>query len=183
MPGKFTGCLHRTLLLPPRYLRRDQLAFTPLLATGHQLRFHRQNIRENLTELWDSKYFIKIGGRLIRGNSVVEAISAGALVLMNPADTHHAQLLPRDTWIESPADAVELIARLDKNPAEYHRLQTLQRERVQSFVIDAPLKSLKNCLLSKRARLAPPAHPAGFRSRLRIQAAAFVRHLRSRSGL
>jgi len=156
---------------------------TPLLATGHPLRFHRQNIRENLTELWDSKYFVKIGGRLIRGNSVVEAISAGALVLMNPADTHHPQLLPRETWIESAADAVELIKRLDENPSEYHRLQAHQRERVQSFVIDAPVESLKNCLRIKRARLALPAHPAGFRSRLRRQAAAFVRKLRFRFGL
>ncbi|MBP6508237.1 MAG: hypothetical protein KA257_11795 [Opitutaceae bacterium] len=126
----------------------------PLLSTGHPLRFHRQLIRENLTELWESKYFVKIGGRFIRGNSVIEAISAGALVLMNPADLQHAQLLPKATWIESADDAVRLINRLERDPVEYGRLQAMQRERVQSFVIDAPLKSLENCLRSKRARFA-----------------------------
>jgi len=153
----------------------------PLLATGHSLPFHRQNIRENLQELWDSSYFVKIGGRLIRGNSVVEAISAGALVLANPADVYHAQLLPRDTWIESANDAVRIIARLDQNPEEYRRLQSAQRERVQAFVDDAPLASLENCLRIKRARAALP--PPSLKKRLRRRAASLVRTLRFRLGL
>ena len=126
----------------------------PLLKSGHPARLHRQNIRENLAELYDSKYFVKIGGRLIRGNSVIEAISCGALVLMNPAEVYHSQLLPKDTWIYSIEDACRKIEALERNPGEYHRLQNVQRALVQSFVIDAPLESLKNCLRFKRN--APP---------------------------
>ncbi|HEY5892907.1 MAG TPA: hypothetical protein VIT91_06710, partial [Chthoniobacterales bacterium] len=67
----------------------------PLQNTGHPLRLHKQSIRENLAELFDAKYFIKAGGRKIRGNSVLEAISCGTLVLMSPADLHHSQMLPK----------------------------------------------------------------------------------------
>lgn len=162
---------------------RPTAALAPLLKTGHPLRFHRQNIRENLGELWDSKYFVKIGGRLIRGNSVVEAISAGTLVLMNPADVHHAQLLPSDTWIETAEDAVRIIERLDHDPSEYRRLLTLQRERVQAFVVDAPLASLENCLRIKRAKLTQPTAPLPLRKRLRRRAGVVVRNLKFRLGL
>lgn len=161
---------------------RTTPALAPLLATGHPLRFHRQNIRENLGELWDSKYFVKVGGRFIRGNSVVEAISAGVLVLMNPADLHHVQLIPKDTWIETAEDAVRIIGRLDRDPDEYRRLLALQRERVQSFVVDAPLASLENCLRIKRAKLAQPPAPVPMRKRLRRRAAGFVRNLKFRLG-
>ena len=162
---------------------RTTAVLSPLLTTGHPLRFHRQNIRENLGELWDSKYFVKIGGRLIRGNSVVEAISAGTLVLMNPADVHHSQLLPRDTWIETTEDVVRIIERLDHDPDEYRRLLALQRERVQAFVVDAPLASLENCLRIKRAKLTHPTAPLPLRKRLRRRAGVVVRNLKFRLGL
>ena len=158
-------------------------ALTPLLATNHPLRFHRQNIRENLGELWESKYFVKVGGRAIRGNSVIEAISAGTLVLMNPTDVYHAQLLPRDTWIKSADDAVRLIARLDNDLAEYQRLLAHQRERVQAFVIDAPLASLENCLRVKRAKSHHPSAPLPLRKRVRRRSISLVRQLKFRLGL
>lgn len=162
---------------------RPSPALEPLAELGHPLRFHRKAIRDNLTELWDSKYFVKTGGRLIRGNSVIEAISAGALVLMNPTELHHTQLLPRETWIESAADAVRLINQLERNPSDYRRLQSLQRERVQAFVVDAPLASLQNCLRVKRERLARPQPPVPLRKRLRRRVAAGLRQLRFRLGL
>jgi hypothetical protein len=143
---------------PARF--EPQLA--PLRATGHALRMHRQNIRDNLTELYDSKYFVKTGGRLIRGNSVIEAISCGTLALLNPAQVHHAQLLPKATWIHSIDEACHKIAELDANPGEYRRLLEAQRARLQSFVFDAPLESITNCLVFKRTA-PPPTRSAGWR--------------------
>lgn len=129
----------------------------PLETPSHPLRLHRQNIRENLTELYDSKYFVKLGGRFIRGNSVIEAISCGSVVLMNPAELHHSQLLPRESWVYSVDDAHRKIAELERDPAAYQRLLATQRERVAGFVCDAPWESLCNALHAKRA--SPPLPP------------------------
>jgi len=137
-----------------------------LAATGHPLLSHRREVRANLAALYDTKYFVKCGGRGVRGNSLVEAISAGALVLAPPTLVHHAQLLPRETWIDSPADAAAVILRLDRDPAAHARLLAVQRERVQSFIVDAPLRSLENALRAKRAALASPPPPVPLARRL-----------------
>jgi hypothetical protein len=139
-----------------------------LESTGHAIRLHQQNIRENLTELFDAKYFIKCGGRKIRGNSVIEAISCGAVVLMNPADLHHSQLLPPEAWIHSPEEAREKVAALDADPAACERLRALQRKLLDTFVVEMPLESLRNCLRAKRsgqrAPISLPPPPASERS-------------------
>lgn len=135
----------------------------PLTATGHPLRLHRQNIRENLTELFDAKYFVKLGGRAIRGNSVIEAISCGTVVLMNPAELYHAQLLPRDAWIYSVEDACRKIATLEADPARLARLREAQQARVEGFAFEAPWESLRNCLAHKRA-FPLRARPSGARA-------------------
>lgn len=151
--------------------RRSALA--PFAKRGHALRRHHQNIRLNLESLYDSKYFVKSGGRLIRGNSVIEAISMGVLVLMNPAEIYHAQLLPPETWVHSWDEAFRLIDQLELDVAEYKRLQALQRARLRAFVVDAPMESLRNCLAAKRNL--PPRPP---RPRWRRIAAELRRRLR-----
>ena len=139
---------------------------TALAATGHPLLNHRREVRANVAGLYNAKYFVKCGGRGVRGNSIVEAISAGALVLAPPTLVHHAQLIPRETWIDSPTDAAALILRLDRDPAAHARLLAVQRERVQSFIVDAPLRSLENALRAKRAALASPSPPVPLARRL-----------------
>lgn len=128
-----------------------------LTRTGHPLLLHRQNIRDNLTALYDARYFVKVGGRIIRGNSVIEAISCGTLVLMNPAELTHSQLLPSETWVYSIEDVLEKISELDRNPREYQRLLEAQRVLLQQLVFDIPLESLKNSLSHKRSTPPPPA--------------------------
>lgn len=141
----------------------------PLLASGHPVRLHRQNIRDNLQQLYDAKYFVKSGGRFIRGNSVIEAISCGALVLMNPAELHHAQLLPASCWVHSLEEIVAKIAGLERDPVTYATMLAEQRARVQAFVVDAPLESLRNCLAAKRQAPPPPVRSALRRSLTRLR--------------
>ncbi len=117
--------------------------FYPLTKSGHPIRLHQQRIDKNLTEIYDAKYFVKVGGRCIRGNSIIEAISTGTLVLMDPNDVYHSQLLPKSCWITSIEEALEKIIYLDKHPDEYNRLLYLQKELLQLFVYDMPL----NCLI------------------------------------
>lgn len=140
----------------------------PLLSCGHPLRFHRQNIRKNLSELARSKYFVKTRGRPIRGNSVIEAISAGAVVLIDPSQLLHSALPTRAAWIYSAEEAASRIAELDRDPAAYAALRDAQRAMLQSLVVDCPLESLRNCLRVKRESPPLPARSLAARLKSRI---------------
>lgn len=111
---------------------------------------HNQNIIENLKNLYQAKYFVKLQGRKIRGNSVIEAISAGTLVLMNPKDVIHSQLIPEEAWIHNEQELVEKINFLEQNPQAYNALLQKERFLLDLFVIKAPVESLKNALEAKR---------------------------------
>ena len=66
---------------PERPVTEAPSCLKEIESEGVKIRLHEQNIMKNLQALYDSKYFVKIDGRRIRGNSVVEAISAGCLFL------------------------------------------------------------------------------------------------------
>ena len=118
---------------------------------GHEVILHDQGIKDNLEHLYKAKYFVKVQGRVIRGDSVIEAISAGTLVLMNPKDLMHAQILPKECWIHNQKEAAALIKQLDADDKLYKKLLEKERELVQRYVVDAPLENLKSCLEYKRA--------------------------------
>lgn len=116
----------------------------------HKVRLHKSDIRNNLIEVFDSKYFLKLGGRMIRGNSVLEAISAGTLVLMLPNELIHSQVIPKECWVHDQQEAQAKVKFLDNNPLEYDRLLNLQRNLLQLFVFDLPMHSMKSMLSRKR---------------------------------
>ena len=118
---------------------------------GHELILHHQDILENIKNLHRSKYFLKLGGRKIRGNSIIEAISCGSLVLMDPKDVTHSQLLPKELWVHNQEEAQTLIKRLDTDTSFYEECKRKQQELLSFFVVDTPMESLHNCLEAKRA--------------------------------
>lgn len=134
-------------------MRVPQLEFVEKL--GHELVLHHQDIITNLLRVARSKYFVKLGGRKIRGNSVIEAISAGTLVLMDPKDLMGGLLLPKGAWVRDEADIKNRIAELDRDPDRYRALLEEERRRVSNFVVDAPMESLINCLDHKRSGGSP----------------------------
>ncbi len=127
--------------------------FVELEKLGHPIRLHKQLISENLTELYDAKYFVKLGGRDIRGNSVIESISSGTLVLMDPAQVIHSELLPKESWISSKSDVHKKIEYFDNNPDEYYRVLHNQKDLLQKYCFEVPMQSLENCLTHKRTSL------------------------------
>jgi hypothetical protein len=130
--------------------------FEPIAkSTGQSIRVHRQHIAENLRELYDAKYYLKVGGRVTRGNGMIEAISCGTLALLKPEDVIVAQLLPKDCWVESVDEASERILFLDSNPSEYERLLQQQRNLLQQFVVDYPLRALRQMARRKKVSLSP----------------------------
>ena len=125
-------------------------AFAGLKSMGHPINLHKQLISANLIEIYNSKYFLKIGGRKLRGNSVIESISLGTPVLMNPNDVIHKELLPEEAWITTQEDAYRKIEYLDKNADAYNDLLMKERDLLSKYIYQAPLKSLLNCLDYKR---------------------------------
>ena len=136
---------------------------------GHEVILHDQSIKDNLEHLYKAKYFVKIQGRVIRGNSVIEAISAGTLVLMNPKDLMHAQILPKECWIHNQKEAQALIKQLDADDKLYKKLLEKERELVQRYVVDAPLENLKACLEYKRQGQTVPKPTLRHRIKLFLQ--------------
>lgn len=110
--------------------------------TGEPVKYHKQKIKNNLLEMLSSKYFLKIGGRGIRGNGVIEAISCGTPVLMSPDDITNKQILPPEAWVFSQKDAIEKINYYNNNEDAWHSLLKKERELVQMFAFEYPLYNL-----------------------------------------
>ena len=107
-------------------------------ATGEPILLHKQNIKNNLIEMYKAKYYLKVGGRQTRGNGAIEAISLGTVVLLSPSDIICGQVLPKEAWVFNSEDAIEKINYLNSHPEEYEKLLELERALVQQFVIDYP---------------------------------------------
>lgn len=118
--------------------------------TGQPIVLHDQHIKDNLVKIYDSKYYLKVGGRHTRGNGVLEAISLGTVVLMSPDDLICGQVLPKDAWVFSAADATKKIKELDENSDLYQKLLTEERLLLKQFAVDYPMHNLENALLRKR---------------------------------
>lgn len=125
-------------------------SFQPLVDKGYPVILHQQQIEENLKAVFRSKYFLKMGGRPIRGNSVAEAISLGSLALMNRDEVIHGELIIDECNVKSMDEAVALIDRLEQHPEEYERLQRKQQQALTDLFFDKPMASLRNCLEQKR---------------------------------
>ena len=132
--------------------------FKPLEEAGQEIILHRQLIFENLTNIYDAKYFVKMGGRTIRGNSVAEAISLGTLAIMNRDEVIHKELISDACNVKTMDEAVSLIRRLENDPDEYRRLLQEQQQNLTRLFFLLPLKSLENCLKDKRRRNRPARH-------------------------
>ncbi|MEE1232229.1 MAG: hypothetical protein U0L16_03020 [Phocaeicola sp.] len=124
--------------------------FKPLEEAGYKIILHKQKIFDNLQSIYDAKYFVKMGGRPIRGNSVAEAISLGALVIMDKREIIHQELIIDECHVRNMNELVALINQLEADPVLYKALRRKQREVLQQLFFDAPLESLNNCLHDKR---------------------------------
>lgn len=124
--------------------------FRPLVDAGQPVRLHRQLIRENLTAIYDSKYFVKMGGRPIRGNSVAEAISLGTLAVMDSREVTHRELIIPECDVRTMDDVLALVRRCEADPGYYAALVRKQQAVLDDFFFRCPLQSLANALDEKR---------------------------------
>ena len=124
-------------------------------ATGHPIVVHQQLIKKNLKAIYDSKYYLKVGGRHTRGNGVLEAISLGTLCLLSPDDLICPQVLPPEAWVFSVEEATEKIKYLDNNPEAYNKLLEKERALLSQFAIEYPMHYLELALADKRKQGKP----------------------------
>ena len=141
-----------------RPVTRVPAHFKPLQDIGQDVILHRQKIGENLAAIYDSKYFVKMGGRPIRGNSVAEAVSLGSLAIMNRDEVIHGELIIDECNVKSMDEVVALVTRLEHDDALYARLLERQRRVLQTLFFDRPLQSLEKCLEMKRCRTTPKTY-------------------------
>ena len=137
--------------------------FRPLEEAGQRVWLHRQLIRENLTAIYDAKYFVKMGGRPIRGNSVAEAISLGTLAVMDSREVTHHELIIPECDVRTMDDVLALVGRCEADPGYYDALVRKQQALVDELFFRCPLCSLAHALDAKR-REGP--RPYGWRRRL-----------------
>lgn len=110
--------------------------------TNLPIHIHQQNIIENLRTLYQSKYFIKLHGRQIRGNAAVEAISCGTLVIMNKSLIMYDNLIQEQCHVETPDDVISRIRFFEENEEAYQTAVALQRRTLEENYAKIPLQNL-----------------------------------------
>ena len=110
--------------------------------TNQAIIVHNQNIMINLQNLCGSKYFIKLIGRRIRGNAVIEAISCGTLCLINKSLLMYESLIQDSCNVSSETEIINKIHYFETHPEEYEKELNDQRRRLNTTYFEEPIKAL-----------------------------------------
>ena len=106
------------------------------------IRLHSQNIVTNLKRVCESKYFVKLTGRVVRGNSIVECVSAGTLILANRRLVIFNDLIDERCHCETYADVISKIHFFERNPEEYKKVVFYQRQQLNTHYFKGPIQKL-----------------------------------------
>jgi hypothetical protein len=109
---------------------------------GQAIIKHSQNILENAKNLVEAKYYVKLLGRKIRGNGILECISAGTLILARETLVEYNDLLLPECKIQSYTDAIVKIKFFDANPLAYKAAIQAQRDLLNTKYFRGPYDAL-----------------------------------------
>jgi hypothetical protein len=107
---------------------------------GMEIIVHSQNILENAKRMYKSKYFVKLFGRDIWGNGLLECISAGTLILANRSLVILNDLVLPECHIECVDYTCYKIKYFEENPDEYARCVKMQRDILQEYFFKKPIE-------------------------------------------
>ena len=110
---------------------------------GIRLGMHKEYIVQNLQEVRRSAYFVKLSGREIRGNAILEAISCGCPVLLKRELCLDHLPLPEESFIESIDDVISLMNAKDSERVR-EDLLCRQRSIVERHVNYALITQIEN---------------------------------------
>lgn len=113
------------------------------------LRFHNGYMKSHINKLISSKYYVKYKGREIRGNSLLEAISAECVCLIGYSDCFGQLNLPGFCYYSNLNELIEKIEFLERNDKYRLELISLQQIMLDSVITNVDLQ-FKQALKRKR---------------------------------
>lgn len=133
-----------------------------LESLGQVVKFHSDTTTGHLSDLGQCRYFVKLGGRRIRGNSFLEAMSAGLVCLMRPGDCYGSVELPAFCYFQSCDELVDKIRYLDSDSS--FRAQIIEQQfNFLDRVEEAVLSQLQQAISRDKdgSRFDGPRSPLG----------------------
>jgi len=116
---------------------------------------HSQNIIENIKRIYQSKYFVKIYGRKIRGNGILEVISAGTLILINKNLLMYNDLISDNCHVENINDIIQKIIFFENNLTEYNSMIKMQKQLMDEKYFKEPIKNIIHKYEKKQQTILP----------------------------
>ena len=157
--------------------RKDWLKYVPLAEKlndiGYRLNYHPNNTEGHLQLLRKSRYFLKIGGRSVRGNGFMEAMSMGLICLMRPTDCFGGLMLPAYCYYSSDDELVQKLAELEQNSLLRQHLIDCQREILDNIVFAVSCQ-FSQALKAKEAKKKCYSNEKVFQARLKLAAKALI---------
>jgi hypothetical protein len=98
------------------------------------------------------KYYIKLGGRRIRGNSILEAIACRSLVIGHQDLLIHSKLLHKSLRVKNIKQAIVLLKSLNSDDNKFYNLLSWQENQMEEYSVRRPLKSLRNLVSIKSGK-------------------------------
>ena len=131
---------------------KSQLLFKNFNSLNLNVAFHSENIEENLQKLASSKYFIKLRGRPVRGNSFLEAMSAGSLCLLHYNDCYGKIPFHKYCYFKNEKQLIEKLQFLEKNNKFLTELLNYQDLVLENMIENVKIQ-LEMALSDKRKYL------------------------------
>ncbi len=113
-----------------------------LLGDYGDVRLSNGTPRHILERLHQSKYFLRLGGRRLWGNALIEAVSSGCLVIGDPAAFVHRDLFTPSTSAANQFEVLDRVRALEADDELYASQLEWQRLLVQYVAFDRPVAEL-----------------------------------------
>ena len=135
----------------------EKVSYAPLAKFGPIRRIVTKrdspdHIEGTIRNLSLCKYYVKLGGRKVRGNSILEAIACRNLVVGHQDLLIYSKLLHESLRVKNLKQAAALMESLDANKDQYVKLLTWQENQMSKFAVQRPLQSLKNLMALKSGK-------------------------------
>ena len=127
----------------------NQALFQKFDLLNLNVEFHSEEIDKNLRKLSSSKYFIKLSGRPVRGNSFLEAMSARSLCLLHYNDCYGKIPFHQYCYFKDEKSLVEKLKFLEKNSEFLVELLNYQDLILQNMIENVNIQ-FENALFNKR---------------------------------
>jgi len=151
---QYSGCFHDLLSLKEDLSQRKGIfleSHTSALLTENQssklekfgpVRKTGGTVYNIVQGLILSKYFVRMGGRSLWGNAMIEAIAAGCLAIGNPDEYKHVSLFTPATSVKTFSALVKRIEFFENHPVKYLKELYKQRKLLDHLCFYRPLSEL-----------------------------------------